>query len=334
MAAITGGFEVAQPWRWLVIPVCFAGVALAERYPVKIGPEQKVNLGALPCLVAALLLPAGVGPATAGLSVLVANVLMRRTWPESVYNAGNTLIGASIVALIGRIGPDTDLAQDFRATGAVFLYLVVNLGLGVLPAALRSGHSYVAFLRQAASATWPASLTLGACAMSIALLSVEAPVAAALPLVVLPMIYRMNRAIEAQSKANVQIAGVLAAQRRFLTDVSHQVATPLATIMTNLSILSRAARKGPAGEAVAEAGVALPGVVDGYLGRGLLLLAQPDLTASWETMMSLGGPTKLRKITGREFPVWVDLPAHHPALLASPVLARVERLLAENGAAT
>jgi len=86
--------------------------------------------------------------------------------------------------------------------------------------------------------------------------------------------------------------------------------------------------------AVAEAGVALPGVADGYLGRGLLLLAQPDLTASWETMMSLGGPTKLRKITGREFPVWVDLPAHHPALLASPVLARVERLLAENGAAT
>jgi len=80
--------------------------------------------------------------------------------------------------------------------------------------------------------------------------------------------------------------------------------------------------------AVAEAGVALPGVADGYLGRGLLLLAQPDLTASWETMMSLGGPTKLRKITGREFPVWVDLPAHQPALLASPLLARVERLLA------
>ena len=80
--------------------------------------------------------------------------------------------------------------------------------------------------------------------------------------------------------------------------------------------------------AVAGAGVALPGVADGYLGRGLLLLAQPDLTASWETMMSLGGPTKLRKITGREFPVWVDLPAHQPALLASPLLDRVERLLA------
>ena len=46
-------------------------------------------------------------------------------------------------------------------------------------------------------------------------------------------------------------------------------------------------------------------------------------------MMSLGGVTKVRKITGREFPVWVDLPAHQAALLASPLLTRVERLLAE-----
>ena len=81
--------------------------------------------------------------------------------------------------------------------------------------------------------------------------------------------------------------------------------------------------------ALAEVGVALPCVADGYLGLGLLLLAHPDLAASWQTMMSLGGVTKARKITGREFPVWVDLPAHQPALLSSPVLARVEGLFAE-----
>src|SRR6266545_5009934 len=72
--------------------------------------------------------------------------------------------------------------------------------------------------------------------------------------------------------------------------------------------------------ALAEAGVTLSGVADGYLGLGLLLLANPDLAASWQTLMSLGGVTKIRKITGREFPVWVDLPDHQPALLASPVL--------------
>ena len=79
--------------------------------------------------------------------------------------------------------------------------------------------------------------------------------------------------------------------------------------------------------AVGDAGVVLDGVADGYLGRGLLLLAQPDLAASWETMMSLAGPTKIRKITGREFPVWVDLPKHQPDLLSSPLLDRAERLL-------
>jgi hypothetical protein len=82
-------------------------------------------------------------------------------------------------------------------------------------------------------------------------------------------------------------------------------------------------------EALTEAGVALPGVADGYLGLGLLLLANPDLAASWQNLMSLGGVTKARKITGREFPVWVDLPAHQRALLSSSVLARVEGLFAE-----
>lgn len=86
---------------------------------------------------------------------------------------------------------------------------------------------------------------------------------------------------------------------------------------------------GERAEALTEAGVALPGVADGYLGLGLLLLANPDLAASWQTLMSLGGVTKIRKITGREFPVWVDLPAHQPGLLSSPVLTRVERLFAE-----
>jgi len=77
----------------------------------------------------------------------------------------------------------------------------------------------------------------------------------------------------------------------------------------------------------AEAGLAPAGIADGYLGRGLLLLAHPGLAESWQTMMSLGGPTKIRKITGREFPVWVDLPAHQASLLASPLLSRVETLL-------
>lgn len=120
------------------------------------------------------------------------------------------------------------------------------------PAAVHTGRPYWWLLRRTVSNSWPASLTLAACAVSISVLSIEAPVAAPLPLIVLPLIYRMNLAIAAQAKANEQLAGVLSAQRRFLTDVSHQVATPLATIMTNLSILSRAIRAESAKEAVAD----------------------------------------------------------------------------------
>jgi signal transduction histidine kinase len=274
VVAVEGGFAAAEQWRWLLVPACLAGVLLAERFPVKIGPEQKVNLGALPCLVAALLLPPGVGPATAALSVVAGNRLMRRTWSEAALNAGNVLLASAAAAGVGSVGRDVDIAADLRATLASLLYVAINLALAVLPAALHSGRPYLVLLRQGAGATWPASLTLAACALSIAILAVEAPLAAPLPLIVLPLIYRMNRAIEAQARANAQLAGVLAAQRRFLTDVSHQVATPLATIMTNLSILRRVTRGGLAEGAVADS-VAEAERMKGMLSR-LRALAHAD----------------------------------------------------------
>jgi signal transduction histidine kinase len=150
----------------------------------------------------------------------------------------------------------------------------LNLGVAVLPAALHSKRPYLALLRQAAFASWAASLTLAACAVSIAILAIEAPLAAALPLIVLPLIYRMNLAILAQAKANEQLAGVLASQRRFLTDVSHQVATPLATIMTNLSLMQRANRGGSASVAI-EDSVAEAERMKRMLGR-LRTLAHAD----------------------------------------------------------
>ena len=248
--AATGGFTAVQPWRWALVPACFAGLVFAERYPVKIGPEQKVNLGALPCLLAALLLPPGIGPATAAIGVLAGNRLVRRTWWESLFNAGNVLTASSVAALAGSVGSDLDIREDARATAASLVYVVVNLLIAVWPASIHGGRSYLSLARSAAEASWQASLTLAACAVSIAILSIEAPLAAPLPLIVLPLIYRMNLAIEAQASANKKLAGVLAAQRRFLTDVSHQVATPLATIMTNLSILRRTTRAGSVGQAV------------------------------------------------------------------------------------
>jgi len=251
--AARGGVVAADPWRWALIPACVAALVLTERFPVKIGPEQKVNLGALPGLVAVLLLPPAVGPATAAAGVLAGNLVVRRTWWEGAYNAGDVLASGAVAAAIGTVGRDTDALMDARVIAAALAYTIGNLTLAVLPAAVHTGRPYLALLKQATSASWTASVTLAACAVGVALLAVEAPVAAPLPLIVLPLIYRMNLAIQAQGKANEQLAGVLAAQRRFLTDVSHQVATPLATIMTNLSILRRSQRgAGRTQEAIAD----------------------------------------------------------------------------------
>jgi len=251
--AARGGLAAPEPWRWALVPMCLVAIVLTERFPVKIGPEQKVNLGALFCLLAALLLPPAIGPATAAVGALAGNLTVRRTWWESTFNAGNVLASSAIAASIGAVGRDLDVGMDARAALAALLYSTVNLALAILPASIHTGRPYLALLRQAAAASWTASLSLAACAVSVALLAIEAPVAAPLPLIVLPLIYRMNLAIQAQGKANEQLAGVLAAQRRFLTDVSHQVATPLATIMTNLSILSRAQRgTGPTREAITD----------------------------------------------------------------------------------
>ncbi|HEX9099832.1 MAG TPA: HAMP domain-containing sensor histidine kinase [Candidatus Dormibacteraeota bacterium] len=251
--AARGGISAAEPWRWVLVPVCLAAIIVSERYPVKIGPEQKVNLATFPILVAALLLPPAVGPATAAAGVVAGNLIVRRTWREAAVNAGNVLAASALAASIGPVGSDTNPSVDARAALAGLVFVLVNLVLAVLPAAIHTGRPYLVLLRQAAEASWTASLSLAACAVIVALLAVEAPVAAALPLVVLPLIFRMNLAIQAQSQANERLAAVLAAQRRFLTDVSHQVATPLATIMTNLSILRRAQpASGPTQDAIVD----------------------------------------------------------------------------------
>jgi signal transduction histidine kinase len=251
--AARAGISAVEPWRWALVPLCAAAIVVSERYPVKIGPQQKVNLATLPILVAALLLPPAVGPATAAAGVVVGNLMVRRTWREAAVNAGNVLAASALAASIGPVGSSINPTVDARAALAGLIFVIVNLALAVLPAAINTGRPYLVLLRHAAEASWTASLSLAASAVSVALLAVEAPVAAALPLVVLPLIFRMNLAIQAQGKANEQLAGVLAAQRRFLTDVSHQVATPLATIMTNLSILRRArTASGPEQEAIVD----------------------------------------------------------------------------------
>ena len=237
--AATHGFGLASAWRWALVPLCLAATAVAERYPVKIGVEQKVSLGALPSLIAVLLLPPAVGPLTAAAGVAIGNLLVRRTWWEALFNSGNVLLAASVAAFVGALGGDGGAGEQLRAVAAGAVYAVLNTCVAAVPASLHSRIPYLKLLRHVAAQSWPATVALAACAVSASVLAIEEPVLSPLPLVVLPLIFRMNVAIASQERSNAQLQKVLAAQRRFLTDVSHQIATPLATIMTNLSILRR-----------------------------------------------------------------------------------------------
>src|SRR5260370_36011705 len=145
--------------------------------PVNTGPEQTGNLATLPILVAALLLPPAAGPVTAGAGVGAGTLLVRRTWREAAVNAGNVLAASALAASIGPVGFDTNPSVDARAALAGLVFVVVNLVLAVLPAAIHTGRPYLVLLPQAAEASWTPSLSLPACAVRVALPAAAAPAA-------------------------------------------------------------------------------------------------------------------------------------------------------------
>src|SRR5260370_36542912 len=132
--AAGGGITAAEPWRWVLVPICLAAIIVSEKFPVKIGPEQKVNLGALPILVAALLLPPAVGPATAAAGGVAGNLILGRRRRGAAFNAGNVLVASSLAASIGSVGNDTNPRRDARARLAGLVSALRNLLVAVLPA--------------------------------------------------------------------------------------------------------------------------------------------------------------------------------------------------------
>ncbi|HEY8641252.1 MAG TPA: HAMP domain-containing sensor histidine kinase [Candidatus Dormibacteraeota bacterium] len=115
---------------------------------------------------------------------------------------------------------------------------------------------------------------MGAVALAAAVLLLRAPWAAPLPLAILPLVYRSNRLLESELESRQQLASLLAAQRRFLTDVSHNVGNPLSTIRTNLSRLGRAHLRAAERDALADAAAESQRL--GELFRRLRVLAETD----------------------------------------------------------
>lgn len=257
--ALTAAVQPALPSLGLALAAVALGGAAAgaDLRPMRIGPNQKMSLATVPALACAFLAPAAAATGVIAIAALASNMLLRRRARNVAFNAGAVALATAAASLLGGLGGDTSPVRVLRAVAGAAAFSLITIALAAAAGAAQRGRPYLADLAAAVSDSWPQSAAMGAVAIACAVLLLRAPWAAVLPLAVLPLIYRMNRALDAEVEARDRMARMLASQRRFLTDVSHNVGNPLATIRTNLSLLSRARldpdRQAAAADAATEA---------------------------------------------------------------------------------
>ena len=273
ISAMTAGSGALSGRAALLEGALLPLTVLAELVPVRIAPNQKASLASVPLLLMALLLPPPLAAGGAAAAILVGNLGARRTLRNAAFNAATATIAVLAAGT---------LASPLRLDGA-------GLGLGVVAAitfsalalaapsaaaAIQRGESIPVRLWTTVGANWSQALAFDAIALSVAILGMLAPEAAPIPLLVLPLVLRMNVALEGQLAANEALHKVLSGQRRFLTDVSHNVGNPLATIRMNLSLLQHGASRYAHQVALADAGAEAARL--SQLFQRLRLLAETD----------------------------------------------------------
>lgn len=216
-----------------------AATAAAELAPVRVAPNQKASLASVPMLLAVLLLPPPAAGLAGALGVLGGNLLVGRRYRPAAFNAGSatlaTLAGATLAW-----GARPDAVGAGRMLAGALVFSLVAYSLASAAAALQRSEPVGSRLVATLSTNWSQAVAFAAIAVCMAALARTSPALTPLPLLFLPLIFRMNVALEAELSANERLQEVLAGQRRFLTDVSHNVGNPLATIRTNLALLGKA----------------------------------------------------------------------------------------------
>ena len=244
--AAVAAAAVVRPGSWpraadlVLAAALLLAAAASELFPVRVGPNQKASIASVPLLLGGLLLGPLLAAGVAAFGILGGNALLRRRPATALFNSGNAVLSTLVVAGVAGGGSTVSLAGVVRMVAAGVLFWAVSVTLAAWAAALQRREPLLGRLPAAAAATWAQGLAFAAIAVSIATLGRLAPAAAVLPLLFLPILYRMNVVIESELESNERLQKVLAGQRRFLTDVSHNVGNPLATIRTDLSLLRKA----------------------------------------------------------------------------------------------
>lgn len=291
--------------RLLTVALLALGVAAADQWPVKLATGRKFSLGGVPAVAALLLMPNALAPAAIAAARLAGEFAYSRKLGSAAYIAGATGLAALAASIIAEpmAAPQT-VVWLLRAFAASAVFMVVSLAFAGIATALQRNEPVVPTLARTYSLSWEPALAGVGAGGSLAVMILTAPPAAFLFLALLPLLNRMHRSLETELKAREQLHEVLLAQRRFLTDVSHNVSNPLSTIRANLSLLKHGPLDAAAPGALTDATTECDRLME--LFRRLLTLAETDeglplkkdrveLVAMARELARLYGPTADRR---------------------------------------
>ena len=233
--------RLPQREGWLLAVLLGLLIVAADVRPARIAARRKASLATVPALLAAILLPPTWAGLLAGMAALAANLVLRRPLRNAVLNAGAVALATTLAGLA--VGPDpggAGLLPVLRAMAGAAVFTALTITIAASAGAAFHGVPARASVAGAIGEGWPQALAMGAVAVAIAMLLLRQPWAAPLPLAVLPLVQRQNRALESELAARERLGQLLATQRQFLTDISHNIGNPMATIRSNLSLLGRA----------------------------------------------------------------------------------------------
>ncbi len=236
--------RVGEP-RVVVAAGLLVGAILAGLFPVRLARNQKMNLGTTAEFAAVLLLPASVAAAIATVATLLYSAAMRRSWFNVLFSGGqHALVVGSAALVYGALwSPDLPPLTAFpaavavAAAGIVHVVVAVTVLSGVIAATQRRFLLWCMLdLTRQSGAQYAALIGDGAL---IAVCVWQAPWAIPLPALALPLIHEFNQTLEKLAIAKEEVDATLVRQRQFVTDIAHEIGTPLTTLRGNLDVLRR-----------------------------------------------------------------------------------------------
>ncbi len=221
----------------------FGAAALAGMFPVKLGPAQKMNLGTAAEFAAVLFLP----PAFPGLisagSAVAYSCVLRRPWFNVLFSAGQHALCAGVAALVysalwGVTRPPLSNAMAATAVAVaalVFITMSTMVVSGVVATTQRRAFldCLLGLLRQ----SWAQYTVLIATGGLAVVCLWFAPWAIILTVLGLPLVHELNLSLQRAATAKEEVEAILTRQRRFVSDVAHEIGTPLTTLSGNMAVL-------------------------------------------------------------------------------------------------